>query len=60
MIEVKLRDEHYISVGAILLFLQMVALLHNKFQSLIEKFYIIDCRYPYEYHGGHIKVRDSS
>ncbi|XP_026576831.1 M-phase inducer phosphatase 3 [Pseudonaja textilis] len=33
----------------------MVALLHNQFQSLIEKFYIIDCRYPYEYHGGHIK-----
>ncbi|XP_034297498.1 M-phase inducer phosphatase 3 isoform X8 [Pantherophis guttatus] len=33
----------------------MVALLHNKFQSLIEKFYIIDCRYPYEYLGGHIK-----
>ncbi|XP_032068203.1 M-phase inducer phosphatase 3 isoform X2 [Thamnophis elegans] len=33
----------------------MVALLHNQFQSLVEKFYIIDCRYPYEYHGGHIK-----
>ncbi|XP_039190021.1 M-phase inducer phosphatase 3 isoform X3 [Crotalus tigris] len=33
----------------------MVALLHNQFQSLIEKFYIVDCRYPYEYHGGHIK-----
>ncbi|XP_063148123.1 M-phase inducer phosphatase 3 isoform X2 [Candoia aspera] len=33
----------------------MVAVLHNQFQSLIEKFYIVDCRYPYEYHGGHIK-----
>ncbi|XP_013917442.1 PREDICTED: M-phase inducer phosphatase 3 isoform X2 [Thamnophis sirtalis] len=33
----------------------VVALLHNQFQSLVEKFYIIDCRYPYEYHGGHIK-----
>ncbi|XP_063148125.1 M-phase inducer phosphatase 3 isoform X4 [Candoia aspera] len=34
---------------------EMVAVLHNQFQSLIEKFYIVDCRYPYEYHGGHIK-----
>ncbi|XP_048346921.1 M-phase inducer phosphatase 3 isoform X2 [Sphaerodactylus townsendi] len=33
----------------------MAALLQNQFQSLIEKFCIIDCRYPYEYHGGHIK-----
>ncbi|CAO2593640.1 M-phase inducer phosphatase 3 [Lemmus lemmus] len=29
-------------------------LLSGKFQGLIEKFYIIDCRYPYEYLGGHI------
>ncbi|XP_040830164.1 M-phase inducer phosphatase 3 [Ochotona curzoniae] len=33
----------------------VAALLLGKFQSLIEKFYIIDCRYPYEYLGGHIK-----
>ncbi|XP_061473661.1 M-phase inducer phosphatase 3 isoform X2 [Rhineura floridana] len=33
----------------------MAALLHGQFQSLIEKFCIIDCRYPYEYCGGHIK-----
>nr|XP_034963946.1 M-phase inducer phosphatase 3 [Zootoca vivipara] len=33
----------------------MAALLQGQFQSLIEKFYIIDCRYPYEYDGGHIK-----
>ncbi|XP_062979614.1 M-phase inducer phosphatase 3 [Elgaria multicarinata webbii] len=33
----------------------MAALLHDQFQSLIEKFCIIDCRYPYEYRGGHIK-----
>nr|XP_056718652.1 M-phase inducer phosphatase 3 [Euleptes europaea] len=33
----------------------MAALFHDQFQSLIEKFCIIDCRYPYEYHGGHIK-----
>ncbi|XP_012662530.1 M-phase inducer phosphatase 3 [Otolemur garnettii] len=33
----------------------MAALLLGKFQGLIEKFYIIDCRYPYEYLGGHIQ-----
>uniref|UniRef100_M3YDE4 M-phase inducer phosphatase n=1 Tax=Mustela putorius furo TaxID=9669 RepID=M3YDE4_MUSPF len=33
----------------------VAALLSGKFQSLIEKFYIIDCRYPYEYLGGHIR-----
>nr|XP_028574377.1 M-phase inducer phosphatase 3 isoform X1 [Podarcis muralis]XP_028574378.1 M-phase inducer phosphatase 3 isoform X1 [Podarcis muralis] len=33
----------------------MAALLQGQFQSLIEKFCIIDCRYPYEYDGGHIK-----
>ncbi|XP_045681105.1 M-phase inducer phosphatase 3 isoform X2 [Phyllostomus hastatus] len=33
----------------------VAALLLGKFQSLIEKFYIIDCRYPYEYLGGHIQ-----
>lgn len=30
-------------------------LLLGKFQGLIEKFFIIDCRYPYEYLGGHIQ-----
>ncbi|KAG8506563.1 M-phase inducer phosphatase 3, partial [Galemys pyrenaicus] len=33
----------------------VAALLLGKFQSLIEKFYIIDCRFPYEYLGGHIQ-----
>ncbi|KYO24142.1 M-phase inducer phosphatase 3 isoform B [Alligator mississippiensis] len=33
----------------------VAALLFGQFQSLIEMFYIIDCRYPYEYLGGHIK-----
>lgn len=35
----------------------MVALLTGKFSSIVEKFVIVDCRYPYEYEGGHIKVR---
>ncbi|XP_072002395.1 M-phase inducer phosphatase 3 isoform X2 [Engystomops pustulosus] len=33
----------------------MAALIHGEFNSLVEKFYIIDCRYPYEYEGGHIQ-----
>ncbi|XP_048187169.1 M-phase inducer phosphatase 3 isoform X2 [Perognathus longimembris pacificus] len=33
----------------------VAALLCGKFQSLVEKFFIIDCRYPYEYLGGHIQ-----
>ncbi|GAB1301552.1 M-phase inducer phosphatase 3 [Apodemus speciosus] len=33
---------------------RVAALLSGKFQSEIERFYIIDCRYPYEYLGGHI------
>lgn len=36
---------------------QMVALLTGKFSNIVEKFVIVDCRYPYEYEGGHIKVR---
>ncbi|KAH0513947.1 M-phase inducer phosphatase 2 [Microtus ochrogaster] len=35
--------------------LQMVALLTGKFSNIVEKFVIVDCRYPYEYEGGHIK-----
>ncbi|KAM3924126.1 M-phase inducer phosphatase 3 [Leptodactylus fuscus] len=33
----------------------MAALIHGEFNSLVEKFYILDCRYPYEYEGGHIQ-----
>lgn len=33
----------------------MVALLTGKFNNTVEKFVIVDCRYPYEYEGGHIK-----
>uniref|UniRef100_A0A8D2CNM1 M-phase inducer phosphatase n=1 Tax=Sciurus vulgaris TaxID=55149 RepID=A0A8D2CNM1_SCIVU len=34
----------------------MVALLTGKFSNIVEKFVIVDCRYPYEYEGGHIKT----
>ncbi|RXM90655.1 M-phase inducer phosphatase 3 [Acipenser ruthenus] len=33
----------------------MAAVLCGEFNSLIEKYFILDCRYPYEYKGGHIK-----
>ena len=36
---------------------QMVAVLSGHFSSAIESCVIVDCRYPYEYEGGHIKVR---
>ncbi|XP_035264208.1 M-phase inducer phosphatase 1-B-like [Anguilla anguilla] len=33
----------------------MCALLSGEFSSLIESFVVVDCRYPYEFEGGHIK-----
>ncbi|XP_047550959.1 M-phase inducer phosphatase 1 isoform X4 [Lutra lutra] len=33
----------------------MASVLNGKFANLIKQFVIIDCRYPYEYEGGHIK-----
>ncbi|KAL2087021.1 hypothetical protein ACEWY4_018080 [Coilia grayii] len=33
----------------------VAALLNGDFMSTVEDFLIIDCRYPYEYSGGHIK-----
>ena len=34
----------------------MAALLNNAYADVIDKLLIIDCRYPYEYDGGHITV----
>ena len=33
----------------------MVKLLQKNFSEVVEDFAIVDCRYPYEYEGGHIK-----
>jgi rhodanese-related sulfurtransferase len=34
----------------------MIDVLNNVYSSEIENLYIIDCRYPYEYEGGHIQT----
>ncbi|KAB0383685.1 hypothetical protein FD755_005602 [Muntiacus reevesi] len=46
----KHQDLKYISPETV------VALLTGKFSHIVEKFVIVDCRYPYEYEGGHIKT----
>ncbi|NP_001089673.1 cell division cycle 25A S homeolog [Xenopus laevis] len=33
----------------------MVLILNGRFDPFIERFVVIDCRYPYEYEGGHIQ-----
>nr|XP_023679628.1 M-phase inducer phosphatase 3 isoform X2 [Paramormyrops kingsleyae] len=43
------QDLKYITVET------MCALLNGDFSSLVESFVVVDCRYPYEYEGGHIK-----
>ncbi|XP_013923708.1 PREDICTED: M-phase inducer phosphatase 2-like [Thamnophis sirtalis] len=49
-VEGKHQDLKYISPE------MMAAVLNGQFNSLIENCVIVDCRYPYEYEGGHIKV----
>uniref|UniRef100_A0A2I3G958 protein-tyrosine-phosphatase n=1 Tax=Nomascus leucogenys TaxID=61853 RepID=A0A2I3G958_NOMLE len=46
----KHQDVKYISPET------MVALLTGKFSNIVDKFVIVDCRYPYEYEDGHIKT----
>lgn len=37
---------------------QMVAAVSDQFNQLVERVIVIDCRYPYEFEGGHIKVSE--
>ncbi|XP_051504470.1 M-phase inducer phosphatase 1-like [Myxocyprinus asiaticus] len=33
----------------------MVQAMNGQYSDLVERLFVIDCRYPYEYEGGHIK-----
>uniref|UniRef100_A0A4W3JX26 protein-tyrosine-phosphatase n=1 Tax=Callorhinchus milii TaxID=7868 RepID=A0A4W3JX26_CALMI len=35
---------------------QMAAVLRGEYNDVVSRTYIIDCRYPYEYEGGHIEA----
>lgn len=35
---------------------QMSDLLRGHFDDVIDNYKVIDCRYPYEFDGGHIQV----
>lgn len=37
----------------------MIDVLNNVYASEIENLHIIDCRYPYEYEGGHIQSAEN-
>ncbi|XP_028618569.1 M-phase inducer phosphatase 3 isoform X5 [Grammomys surdaster] len=54
MATIQMEEEDSDSEHLIGDFSKVAALLSGKFQSVIERFYVIDCRYPYEYLGGHI------
>ncbi|ESO06610.1 hypothetical protein HELRODRAFT_135759, partial [Helobdella robusta] len=38
----------------------MASLLKDEFKHVIDSYTIVDCRYPYEFNGGHIKVSSCS
>ena len=35
---------------------QLAKVIEGHYNDIVERFTIIDCRYPYEFEGGHIKV----
>ncbi|XP_060754293.1 cell division cycle 25 homolog d [Neoarius graeffei] len=43
------QDLHCVSAQTV------ASLIRGQFSTVVEDFLIIDCRYPYEYQGGHIK-----
>lgn len=48
--------QKHVETTELFFFFQIVSVLTGKFASFIKECVIIDCRYPYEYEGGHIKV----
>lgn len=36
---------------------QLARVLHDNFSDTVDKCVVVDCRYPYEYDGGHIQVK---
>ncbi|KAJ8281460.1 hypothetical protein GJAV_G00067950 [Gymnothorax javanicus] len=48
-VEGKHQDLKYITSD------MMVAVLNGEFDHLVERLIVIDCRYPYEFEGGHIQ-----
>nr|XP_033796471.1 M-phase inducer phosphatase 3-like isoform X1 [Geotrypetes seraphini] len=45
----KHQDLKYISSATV------ASLLNGQYDQVVEEFYVVDCRFPYEYTGGHIK-----
>lgn len=35
--------------------IQLAKLLKNEYSDVVDTYTVIDCRYPYEYNGGHIR-----
>lgn len=49
--------DHYLNFLFIInILFQMSDLLRGHFDDVIDSYKVIDCRYPYEFDGGHIQV----
>lgn len=53
MVKPQIPNGAFASISALTLKQLLESMSENDFK---EKFVLIDCRYPFEYNGGHIKV----